>query len=819
MLSLSCKSFISREKVDLSNLERLCHSVKLENWDKKNGFIVDKKPRNWQQPEETKEDTNEQDVEFKRYFTKAMRDYAACVNNGWVEVTYKKEEYGRFTNYVNDNNFSYSNMYNEVRTLLCHKYYIDVDFVNCHQVLFENLCVINNLQCEKLIYYNDNRQNIIKDIIDNNPQAIDPETNKLITYDKLKRIGSRVLYGSGLQQIKKDFNILNNLEKIDELINETRTNTMHIVNNQENKDIKKYVIDKKNSQNKDYHNGTILSYILGELESKCLLMLHNYAIEDGYSTGAHIHDGLHIENNEKKPLTQEILDKWSDKITKELYSGFADKTDKLRDLKLVIKPFKLDETYLELTKEYKMYYMNKKTLEHQERIAKVKKPVMFVKIPTAEDKDIIMYDKKNLTELYEDFGELYKNKKFIENWFNDHYKQTFDSVTFHPSKLSDSRILNTFTGFDIDNYSKNTLNKEERKKLIAPILRLIWGLSGKKEQNYRFLKNWLSCIISRPWAKPRTAVVLKGTKQGQGKNQLYLILKAIFGKQYVTTESNLENIFGKFALARYNKLLIALDEVDIAKGDYANTLKTAITEPTWTLEDKNKSKIPDYPSYESYLIYSNKHNPIQKESKDRRYFVIDVDCIDWDDFGDNCNLSKEEFFTKIADIRGNDEKNTLPDYNTLRAFYDYIRDYYVSHEVEKFNFTKYVTDNNDDGDDIKQIDYMSNFIKYLTIYCIKKVKNKSGTTKISNTDLSKMYNNYIKLELNKECAPLSPRKLTALLKKDYSNYIEMEKSGDRYKIIDFTKLADYFELTKQQCKDYEFEDQLENIFIYIDLYR
>lgn len=142
------ESFSSFERVDISNLQALCHSKKLQEWDNKN-FPSEK--------EKTEiEEIETQNKDFLRHQINCIKKYAEIATplNGKIEITYIYEKFGRLKN-INPYNksYSYTNMFGEIRNLLAYRDNIDIDMVNCHFRLFYNKCILNDIQCKNLKKY------------------------------------------------------------------------------------------------------------------------------------------------------------------------------------------------------------------------------------------------------------------------------------------------------------------------------------------------------------------------------------------------------------------------------------------------------------------------------------------------------------------------------------------------------------------------------------------------------------------------------------------------------------------------------------------
>ena len=86
-----------------------------------------------------------------------------------------------------------------IRHTLCKDDYIDVDIVNCQPTILLNYCKLNNIDCDKLEYYVENRTEIINKILE----------NKLdLKYEDVKMDFITIINGGGIADYLKDDNFV-----------------------------------------------------------------------------------------------------------------------------------------------------------------------------------------------------------------------------------------------------------------------------------------------------------------------------------------------------------------------------------------------------------------------------------------------------------------------------------------------------------------------------------------------------------------------------------------------------------------------------------
>jgi energy-coupling factor transporter ATP-binding protein EcfA2 len=781
---------------------RLIYSRKLIEWDieQRNKLLEAKKTKTNKDVEtiisnkiNTQHEKNkEQDPRY--YFTiKPLQQYLESVDlsNSSVQVEYTVSEYGRFKNKtIQGIPYSYTNMFHQVRNLSTAEYVYDIDIKNCHATLLLNICNELNITCPELGDFCNNRNDYITDIV--------KETN--ISKQDIKSFLNKILYkwvdNDITESFRNQFGILPP-KWLTKLKQEISHNTISIINNPKYDKIKEWKLNILSHQKKTYNKeGKILSIIIQDLERQILTYLYEIIINDGIIVSTLIHDGMHINKftNQNVFITPSILESklntWITQVNN--YYKFS------YPLELINKPMDIDNSYLETTSDFSVYYHHKKKFE--KTFFKIKSPLMYrynttykitlsakyngiapTKLPNNEDtratiSEFYSYDRFVKHDELIKAEQDHQYKDFIKKWLEDPYKRQYDTLIFYPysdriSGLSNN-IYNTFDGFEIIKYIDPIQNKSmtdeqpDIKQLQDKfankcniLLNHIRKL-GKDNNGFNFLCNWIAHILQYPEIKTGCCIVLKG-KQGKGKNTLYNILKAIIGEKYCVETANIEHIYGKFAGCRADKLLVLLDEVEFRNTkDELGKIKTSITTDNFILEKKGIDGIT-YRSYENYIFASNNDLCIPIEESNRRFFVIDVNDID---YGDNDEI--KTYFNNIYKIIG--DNTHKPDYATLIAFYNYM---ILMQNVNEYDFRKAIIIFSKDALNITIRNPVDTFLEQLlykeaekdfeeikytkeTGYGIRKKKiNDIDILQCiyKQTYLYKRYNEFYKTISNKEC--------------------------------------------------------------------
>lgn len=818
------KSVIVKELVNVDHLKLLLHSKKLQEWDEKHSGSGDTGNRNGDT--ENGNSGNGNAEEFKRNHILSLQNFNRQIFDGYIEIEYRVNSYGRYAN-INPFGcgYSYTNMYNQIRALLADKYYIDLDIVNCHPTILYNECIIHNWKKQrdifktgKLEYYINNREKIFKEIYVDNPNMTS-DTGETINDDNyrsiIKLIFTTILYNRGIEGIEtaNNINIRDNVKNkfILDFIKEIKSIIHNFIQLDEFKELYNFQLKKKqNEQDLSNIDGSIMSCILQTIERHLLDDLIDECEANGFISGARIHDGFHVlKQSNKLNQTVDILPAiLESRLAKFARYIITEKTKyKISPFKIVMKPFNVDKTFLDPDTTHKSYLYIKNKFETLEGVAKIDNYYIISKKNKTSnlDNDIInqyeIVDENKLKIRYQDFNDFkYGKIPFLDYWIKDPTKQRYDDLTFDPT-LTRTGIFNTFRGFNILKHTFDKLpdTQSEREPIIEPILALLHKLSAENARNYKFIMNYISHLLSRPYKKMGICFIIKGEQQGQGKNTLFLLLSAIIGELYCNCTSNLDSLFGRFANGRTDKLLIAINEMSYNESKiYSQKIKDAITEPNFDYEVKNVMSIK-YNSFENYFIFSNSIVPIPIENKDRRYFVIDIDSVRYNNISLQSGITyekKSDFFDTIYKIIG--DRNNKPDYFTLRVFYDYMIQYFIDNNVAEYKFNE-----NLDTDDKQNIKNTDIFMEFMQEFIIKSIQKDNTIEKIifKSTDIMKDYKLYCD-KCNIKC-DLSINQFTTRLSVKFGDcIIKHNTSISRNKIIDVNKILEVLQLSREDCVDF-----------------
>jgi P4 family phage/plasmid primase-like protien len=253
------------------------------------------------------------------------------IKNNIIEFTYKKptHKWGRLISFN-----SYITLRKEIRHTLAKDLYIDIDIVNCHPTILYQILINNNITCNLLKEYIEERDIKLEQICKTYNVSIDIAKNLFI----------RLIYGGSINEwIKQNKLIQNESSEIYKYITsftyELKNISQIIIHNNPIlvHDIKKY----KESLKKSVWDASYVSYYLQEYEERILQIVYKYLLNNKYIKNNIVslcYDGIMIL---KELYTDDLLIKLNNEIKNK--TGF--------DLKFVLKDMNTFYTNEHINKE------------------------------------------------------------------------------------------------------------------------------------------------------------------------------------------------------------------------------------------------------------------------------------------------------------------------------------------------------------------------------------------------------------------------------------------------------------------------------------
>ena len=530
---------------------------------------------------------------------------------------------------------SLQNLPKEIRGAIGTNYY-DIDMVNCHPTLLLQYCNKNDIKCDNLVYYVNNRDEVIKKIMN------DYNFNK----GDVKELFLSVMNGGKREGIIDLFFI--NFTKECERIHTFITS----LNPKLYKDICK---------RKEFNiNGSLTNIILCNLENEILLNAVQYLKTNNYNVDVLVFDGFMIRKEDDKEITNELLNELSGYVLEK--TGY--------EIKFIEKPL---DTSIDLSKyEYSSndnenkvsYYKDKE--EFEKTHLKIVHPPIYISI--IKDR-FELQSKDSLVQSYQDMktwvsvktkgGEVVDKVSFIKNWINDENIRKYDSLVFTPSPIKhDLTDYNTWRGFDNDKKQLPTNFDMETNEYIIRFKEYVSNLFNGRDKYVNYFIAWVANIIQYPAYRTKVCIILYSLVEGVGKSLLIELIENIIGEKYSFAITDVANqLFGKHSLAEFEKLFIVLNEIK-GKDTYTNSeiFKQRITDSKRDFEPKGIKAFNGI-NYANYICSTNNINSVNVGDTDRRFFVV------------TCNNKKAT--DKIYFKRFNDE--IVRNEEAVRCIYEYLK--------------------------------------------------------------------------------------------------------------------------------------------------
>ena len=227
------KSFGRNELHEIVNLPKLKYIVK--NWDKLESLIVKNKE-------------NDYDYDPKNICQKYLAQYKKSISIKYSKSSKYPSKLGRW---FCKNGVGIQSMPRIIRHTICDGLYIDLDFKNAHPKILEKLCLNNNIQCEHLSNYINNRDVLLT------------EWGSIINHDKdeIKEIFLCALNGNATNYIIPNW---------DNLLVEFKYIHYSISSLPQYATILKEVEDRERTN----INAKVVNRILCQIENECLQSLY-----------------------------------------------------------------------------------------------------------------------------------------------------------------------------------------------------------------------------------------------------------------------------------------------------------------------------------------------------------------------------------------------------------------------------------------------------------------------------------------------------------------------------------------------------------------
>lgn len=693
--------------------------------------------------------------------------------NDFIYVKYNKSNNAkRWGRWFAEKGLSFQSLPRVVRHTLCRGLWLDSDFKNCHPVILACLCAHYHISCHFLQRYNNNREEMLAEIIE----------KVGCTRDDAKRFILKALNGGAVniavswwKDLKKEFeNIASTL-----------------ANREEYKKIKANCIEVKNIN----VNARVMNSVLCIYENLCLERMYQFLTDHGIIKNYNcclVFDGLQVADNafNRSAMTPEFLASVSKYI--------QDNTGIY--LEIVIKDF---DEFIEVPDDYESTNTNSNSKAYENvKVAFEKEhcyitsPACVVSVSPIDGK----YEMRSIRAFKESFiriqaevedrrGDGVRPIQFIDRWLKDETLRECHEYNFlPPPRICPLRCFNAWQGFKI---AKEPLIETERD-FYQEFYTYGLNLIGSKEV-LDFLIARYAFRLQNPGLRTHVCLVLCGC-EGDGKNRFLQVFYNLF-EGYCKQIGDARRLYDNHSSIEAKQLFICVNEAGgSANFENADMLKSRISEPTLNINPKGINAY-DIDNMCDYDNTTNNLNVLKLSDESMRRFIQVETTTFYQGNGD--------FFKDYCD---NIENNTV----ALRQIYEALINFDVEKIVPGLKFQEHKP-----STEIEEIVKLQNrdkvlvFIDDFTKNHMARYEVKYNNDHIFSSWLNWCDDNRVKIEYNKIQFGI---KITQVLKKSinkkFTNLTKeqlIERDSKHSKtILYINNLKKFFKQLKKE--DYDTDD-------------
>lgn len=557
--------------------------------------------------------------------------------------------------------------------------YHDLDMKNAHPTILLQYCKKNDIKCDMLEQYVNNRDEILTSIA--NEYQLDKAD--------MKQKFLAVMNGGKFDGITNQFFVKfkDECDRIHKFIASLNEDLL--------KEVKK---------RKDFNiNGSITNIILCEKENLILLTAVQYLMNLGYNVDVLVFDGMMVRKVKGLLITQELLDEINKYVLENTGYDikFVEKElDKSIDLSIyeTITEVKIEDTYFKDKENFETNHF--KTIHPPIYVSYVKEKYEL----QSKDGLIQSYEHIKSYMTTEVRGQAKQEKvSFIKTWINDENIRKYDTLVFTPPPLKhDPSDYNTWLGFDNEKKPLPADFDVETNEYVLRFKEFIFNLVDGRENYINYIISWIANIIQYPACRSQVCIVLYSLIEGVGKSKLCELIEKVVDEKYSFCITDVSNqLFGKHSMAEYEKLFIILNEIK-GKDTYSNseTFKQRITDAKRDFEPKGLKAFNGI-NYCNYMCSTNNINAVNVGEKDRRFCVI------------TCNNRKAEDKVYFLEF----ENDIIKNEEAIRCIYEYLKTFPIEEYVPNRLFQKYRPTDDALYQDLKdynrdiEVDFLEYFVK------------------------------------------------------------------------------------------------------------
>ena len=547
-----------------------------------------------------------------------IKKYLAASTLGNIKVKYfQHNAKGR---YFAIKSLSLANMPRKFRHTVAKDIYHDIDMVNAHPVILKFICKENEIECNELIdYINDREINL---------QELEVDRTRA------KEIYLTIINGKsdaiGWVKCKKT----KNLKRFAAEIKTIREKLIALHTTDFNAH-KKY--SKKNGR-KDNFDGSFMNILLCDVENKILQCIHQYFKSP--ENAVLCFDGIMLEKDCSpydlqacEAHIKEIINIDVKLAIKEMDDGFdIPNPDKYTEISIDdIVPFDRNDSYLWMD-FYTEYGGNNNFDDYDELckevLPKLKKVFAYIGLGKGfyikkTDNFENLYDISStktdffITFKYEDAKYALSLHKFVAQ---NAKHLAFNKTCIKPNQPITTYEFNLWTGF------KGVEVEEVDMELIAPMLDILKSVWANADDTiYKSLLHFFSQQIKTPEEMIRVAIMLFG-EQGIGKDFfIQFFSDFVLGRHLVADMIGIHEAVCDFNHHLQGKKLCVVNEMASTKNEFRSNfdkIKPFITNKNIDIQRKGIDKY-QVENISNWIFFSNHRDSMYIEKGDRRYICLE----------------------------------------------------------------------------------------------------------------------------------------------------------------------------------------------------
>jgi hypothetical protein len=497
-----------------------------------------------------------------------------------VYKTSAKSEMGRhgYGRLYGTGGYSLERVPSDIRGTLCRALYHDIDIVNCHPVILQQLAAHYNRDLPLLGAYISRRDECLAEL-----QTAMGGSRGMAKAEILK-----VLFGGGSKQ-----------PTLTRLGNEIRTFATFLSTHEDWAEIYGYAA----VENRLF---SFLSGALQTIERTLLLAMMEHITTLGWQVDVLAYDGFMVRRRTDTSLTADTLAAVAAHV-KEATGYEISLTEKPMSSLLPETPVtsEADSAYADMKARFEQtaYYFD------PTNTVVVNTPKHGIRHYTAEH----ARDAFNVTEW--SIPSAKEDETFIKRWLKDPTRRVVYQMVYKMPADCAVNEASLFTGFA---YKEMSGEDPTAVDLFTDILRCV---AGDSEDVTEYILRYAAHIIQRPFEVPGTSVIFSSNLHGTGKDTFVGILRRIIGRHASHYTSN-DHFWDKHDTQKEGALLLHLEEAGAtAAKAKASELKALITADTISVNPKGL-RAYTVPNMGRLFMTTNEADPLKLEQSDRRFLLV-----------------------------------------------------------------------------------------------------------------------------------------------------------------------------------------------------